>query len=150
MVERALAAVRATGERPSVAGPPEVVGAGDTWVVRMPLRYGEEVYHYVGILELDGGRSVEAYTAPASFSQQRLWMLDRMDPGRAAYAVLSGAVPPSALLAVTFTARAAGELRSRLAGLGVGGVFGLAVSLIAETVPDSATRLTRAPETGFP
>jgi DNA helicase-2/ATP-dependent DNA helicase PcrA len=41
---------------------------------------------------------------------------------RAAYAVLSGAVPPSALLAVTFTARAAGEMRTRLRQLGVGGV----------------------------
>jgi DNA helicase-2/ATP-dependent DNA helicase PcrA len=41
---------------------------------------------------------------------------------RAAYAVLSGAVHPSALLAVTFTARAAGEMRTRLRQLGVGGV----------------------------
>src|SRR3978361_1988621 len=35
---------------------------------------------------------------------------------RAAYAVASGAVAPSALLAVTFTARAAGEMRTRLRG----------------------------------
>ncbi len=41
---------------------------------------------------------------------------------RAAYAVATGAVPASALLAVTFTARAAGEMRTRLRGLGVGGV----------------------------
>ena len=41
---------------------------------------------------------------------------------RAAYAVLSGAVPASSMLAVTFTARAAGELRTRLRALGVGGV----------------------------
>ena len=41
---------------------------------------------------------------------------------RAAYAVRSGAVPSSALLAVTFTARAAGEMRTRLRLLGVGGV----------------------------
>jgi DNA helicase-2/ATP-dependent DNA helicase PcrA len=41
---------------------------------------------------------------------------------RAAYAVLSGATPASALLAVTFTARAAGEMRTRLRLLGVGGV----------------------------
>ena len=34
----------------------------------------------------------------------------------------SGAVPASALLAVTFTARAAGEMRTRLRALGVGGV----------------------------
>ena len=41
---------------------------------------------------------------------------------RAAYAVASGAVPASALLAVTFTARAAGEMRTRLRLLGAGGV----------------------------
>jgi DNA helicase II / ATP-dependent DNA helicase PcrA len=41
---------------------------------------------------------------------------------RAAYAVLSGAVPASAVLAVTFTSRAAGEMRTRLRELGVGGV----------------------------
>jgi len=41
---------------------------------------------------------------------------------RAAYAVLTDAVPASALLAVTFTARAAGEMRTRLRELGVAGV----------------------------
>ena len=41
---------------------------------------------------------------------------------RIAYAVHTGAVPPGQLLAVTFTTRAAGELRSRLRGLGAGGV----------------------------
>ena len=41
---------------------------------------------------------------------------------RIAYAVRSGAVPEGQLLAVTFTARAAGELRSRLRRLGAPGV----------------------------
>ncbi len=41
---------------------------------------------------------------------------------RIAYAVAVGAVPADAVLAVTFTARAAGELRTRLRGLGAGGV----------------------------
>lgn len=41
---------------------------------------------------------------------------------RIAHAVRTGAVPPGQLLAVTFTARAAGELRTRLRRLGADGV----------------------------
>lgn len=41
---------------------------------------------------------------------------------RIAYAVASGAVPAGQVLAVTFTARAAGEMRTRLRTLGVEGV----------------------------
>lgn len=41
---------------------------------------------------------------------------------RIAYAVRTGTVPAGQLLAVTFTARAAGEMRTRLRALGVGGV----------------------------
>lgn len=41
---------------------------------------------------------------------------------RIAYGVHSGAYQPSRVLAVTFTARAAGEMRTRLRDLGVGGV----------------------------
>jgi DNA helicase-2/ATP-dependent DNA helicase PcrA len=41
---------------------------------------------------------------------------------RIAYAVRTGAIPPGQLLAVTFTARAAGELRARLRTLGAQGV----------------------------
>jgi DNA helicase-2/ATP-dependent DNA helicase PcrA len=41
---------------------------------------------------------------------------------RAAYAVRTGAVAPGSLLCVTFTARAAGEMRHRLRQLGVDGV----------------------------
>ncbi len=40
---------------------------------------------------------------------------------RIAYAVRTGAVPAGQLLAVTFTARAAGEMRGRLRALGIGG-----------------------------
>ncbi|HEX2208932.1 MAG TPA: condensation domain-containing protein, partial [Longimicrobium sp.] len=38
-------------------------------------------------VETADGARVTASAAPVSFSQQRLWMLDRMDPGRAIYAV---------------------------------------------------------------
>jgi DNA helicase II / ATP-dependent DNA helicase PcrA len=41
---------------------------------------------------------------------------------RIAYGVAAGVYQPGQLLAVTFTARAAGELRGRLRGLGAGGV----------------------------
>ena len=41
---------------------------------------------------------------------------------RIAYGALTGALDASSTLAVTFTARAAGELRGRLATLGVSGV----------------------------
>src|SRR5690349_1305392 len=41
---------------------------------------------------------------------------------RIAYGVRSGALPPGQVLAVTFTARAAGELRGRLRDLGAHGV----------------------------
>src|SRR6476646_9192812 len=41
---------------------------------------------------------------------------------RIAYGVHAGAYQPQRVLAVTFTARAAGEMRTRLRDLGVGGV----------------------------
>jgi len=44
---------------------------------------------------------------------------------RIAYAVLAGVVPANAILAVTFTARAAGEMRGRLRQLGVSAVQAL-------------------------
>ncbi|HEX2081288.1 MAG TPA: amino acid adenylation domain-containing protein, partial [Longimicrobium sp.] len=63
-------------------------------------------------IALPSGEIVDAYVAPVSFSQQRLWTLDRMDPGRAAYAVplalrLRGALDVDALR------RAFGELAAR-------------------------------------
>jgi amino acid adenylation domain-containing protein len=53
---------------------------------------------------LPGVGIVDAYVVPVSFSQQRLWMLDRMDPGRTTYAVpialrLRGALDTDALRA---------------------------------------------------
>jgi hypothetical protein len=76
--ERALAAFLATEEKPEIAGEPRLSGGGDLWVIRMPLRYGDEVFHYVGVFELEDGlirHSTEYFGAafPA-------------DPARAQYA----------------------------------------------------------------
>ena len=76
--EKALAAFTATEEKPDIAGEPQVVGSDDLWVIRMPVRYGEDIYHYVGVFELQDGlirRSTEFFGAPFP-----------ANPARAAYA----------------------------------------------------------------
>ena len=65
--DNALGAMLATDEKPEFAGEPRIVGGGATWVLTMPLRYGSEIYHYVGVFELDGGlvrRTTEYFGAP--------------------------------------------------------------------------------------
>jgi ketosteroid isomerase-like protein len=52
----AVGAMKAQQVVPEVAGEPRIVGDGNVWVAMMPLRYGDEIFHYVGILELDDGR----------------------------------------------------------------------------------------------
>jgi hypothetical protein len=72
--DNALGAVTATEVKPELAGEPTVVGNGDLWVVRMPLRYGDEIFHYAGIFELDGGlirRTTEFFAAPFPASEAR-------------------------------------------------------------------------------
>jgi ketosteroid isomerase-like protein len=81
--DRALAALLATEEHPSVIAPPKVLGAGDLWVIRMGLRYGEDIAHYVGILELDGGRirrSTEFFAAPFPANPARAEFTDAAAP----------------------------------------------------------------------
>lgn len=76
--EKALAAFTATEEKPDIAGEPQLVGGDDLWVIRMPVRYGEDIYHYVGVFELESGvirRSAEYFGAPFP-----------ANPARAAYA----------------------------------------------------------------
>jgi ketosteroid isomerase-like protein len=65
--DNAIAAQLATEVKPVPAGEPRIVGQGDTWVMMLPLRYGEEVYHYVGVFELRDGRiyrTTEYFGAP--------------------------------------------------------------------------------------
>ncbi len=66
-LENALGALRAAEETPEFAGEPSLEGCGDLWVGRVPLRYGEEIYHYVGIFSLEEGkirRTTEYFGAP--------------------------------------------------------------------------------------
>ncbi|CAN5585131.1 hypothetical protein BH24CHL9_BH24CHL9_10130 [soil metagenome] len=65
--DNAFAALAAQDEKPEPAGEPRFVGGGDTWTVMLPVRYGEDIYHYVGVFELRGGRiasTTEYFGAP--------------------------------------------------------------------------------------
>jgi ketosteroid isomerase-like protein len=65
--DNAIAAQMANEVKPRPAGDPRIVGQGDTWVMMLPLRYGEDVYHYVGVFELRNGliyRTTEYFGAP--------------------------------------------------------------------------------------
>jgi ketosteroid isomerase-like protein len=65
--DNAIAAQLATEVKPVPAGDPRIVGEGDSWVMMLPLRYGDDVYHYVGVFELRDGliyRTTEYFGAP--------------------------------------------------------------------------------------
>ena len=66
-VENARGALEAQEEKPEMAGEPQLDGCGDLWVARVPLRYGTDIYHYVGIFTLTDGKvrsSTEYFGAP--------------------------------------------------------------------------------------
>src|SRR6476661_2695810 len=48
-----LAAMGAVEVKPEFAGQPRLIGAGSVWVLMVPLRYGEEIFQYVAVLELE-------------------------------------------------------------------------------------------------
>lgn len=78
--ENALGALTATEEKPEMAGPPRITGDGAVWSVQLPLRYGDDVYHYVGIFELRDGliaRSTEYFGAPFPAQEARARYVDR-------------------------------------------------------------------------
>lgn len=54
--ENVLAAMGAVEVKPEFAGPPRLIGAGNVWVLMVPLRYGPDVLQYVAVLELQEGR----------------------------------------------------------------------------------------------
>lgn len=78
--DNALGALRAQEVKPEPAGEPVVEGCGDTWVARVPLRYGDEIYHYVGVFSLDDGmirRTTEYFGAPFPPNPARAAFTDR-------------------------------------------------------------------------
>jgi amino acid adenylation domain-containing protein len=86
--------LRALFENPTVRGLAARVDAApradDAQAPVIPLRRVPRRVDAVASGGADGApaaEGVDAYVVPASFSQQRLWMLDRMDPGSALYAV---------------------------------------------------------------
>jgi ketosteroid isomerase-like protein len=73
-VDNAIGAVSATEQKPEIVGEPRVIGEGSVWVLTMPLRYGPEIAHYVGVFELEDGRirrSTEYFGAPFPAAENR-------------------------------------------------------------------------------
>ena len=78
--DNVVAAVRAQPNKPAVAGPLRVVGSTDVWTLMMPLRYGDQIYHYVGVYELERGRIkrvTEYFGEPFPAQEYRAPWLDR-------------------------------------------------------------------------
>lgn len=77
--ENVLGAMAAVEVKPQFAGTPRLVGSGPLWVLMVPLRYGEELLHYVAVLELEGGRIRRAtgyWGAPFAAQPARAALLD--------------------------------------------------------------------------
>ncbi len=54
--DNVMGAMAAVEVKPEFAGEPQLVGSGDVWVLMVPLRYGQNIQHYVAVLELADGR----------------------------------------------------------------------------------------------
>ena len=87
-----------------------------------PIPSQEQAEQVLAALDPDQRAAAEAVHGPVCILAGAGTGKTRTITHRIAYAVLSGATEPDGVLAVTFTARAAGELRARLRDLGVGGV----------------------------
>lgn len=51
-----LAAMGAVEVKPEFAGQPRLIGSGNVWVLMVALRYGDETFQYVAVLELAEGK----------------------------------------------------------------------------------------------
>lgn len=77
--DRALAAMAAVEVQPEPAGEPRIIGGGNVWVLTMPVKYGADLNHYVGIYEIEGGqirRSTEFFAAPFPAGESRRQFAD--------------------------------------------------------------------------
>lgn len=54
--ENVFGAMGAVEVKPEFAGQPHLIGSGHVWVLMVPLRYGEDLLHYVAVLEVQDGR----------------------------------------------------------------------------------------------
>ena len=76
-----LAAMGAVEVKPEFAGQPRLLGSGDLWVLMVPLRYGDDILHYVAVLELQEGRIHHAtgyWGAPFPAQESRAPFADRL------------------------------------------------------------------------
>ena len=78
--DNAFAAMMAQQDQPEMVGVPRLVGGGDTWVMMVPLRYSDGLYHYTAVLELLDGRIKRAtgtWAAPFPAQAYRAEFADR-------------------------------------------------------------------------
>ena len=78
--DNAFAAMRVQKVRPEMSGEPRLIGSGDVWVMMVPLRYGDEILHYVAVIELDAGkvrRATGNWGAPFPAQDYRAEFADR-------------------------------------------------------------------------
>ena len=54
--DNAFGAMQAQQSMPKMAAEPRLIGSGDVWVMMVPLRYGDDLQHYVAVIELEDGK----------------------------------------------------------------------------------------------
>jgi ketosteroid isomerase-like protein len=78
--ENVFGAMGAVAVKPVIAGQPRLAGGGNTWVFMAPLRYGEDLLHYVAVIEVGQGkikRGTGYWGAPFEAQEARARFLDR-------------------------------------------------------------------------
>lgn len=112
----------ATGARPLPAGADPDPRVGSAWDNHSVMTTPTDVAALLDSLDPDQRAVAEQLTGPVCVLAGAGTGKTRAVTYRIAHGVLTNTYNPTAVLAVTFTARAAGEMRSRLRDLGVAGV----------------------------